>query len=81
LYPKPVRTLTEDERQNLLNNRTPSVDSVLGNPESVEICVHPEVQQNVQHCPLPVYDMSNYHQQNEFSLDAEGNIVITKNKF
>lgn len=63
-----------------MNNRTPSIDSVLGNPGPIEICFHPEVQQNVQHCPLPVYDMSNYHQQNEFSLDAEGNIVITKNK-
>lgn len=77
--PKPIRTLTEDERQNLLNNRTPSVDSVLGNPVRVEI-IHPEIQPSAQHCPLPVYDMTNYHQENEYSLDAEGNIVITKNK-
>ncbi|CAG2189019.1 DAGL [Mytilus edulis] len=76
--PKPIRTLTEDERQNLLNNRTPSVDSVLGLGQ-VDILIEPEIaDQSLGH--LPVYDMSNYHNENEYSLDAEGNIVITKNK-
>lgn len=78
--PKPVRTLTEDERQNLLNNRTPSVDSVL-DPGQVNVFVHPEVAiQQQGACPLPIYDMSNYHTENEYSVDAEGNLVITKNK-
>lgn len=49
-------------------------------PGQVDVHVHPAVAEQQGACPLPIYDMSNYHTENEYSVDAEGNLVITKNK-